>query len=439
MKMTVFKPGHIIFFVLSAFLFTNCIKDNDAVDPDIVITSPKENQVFNVFDTLFVKASVTSRDKLTGLMVGVVDENLQPVLPTYNISLNTTLVNHWEINQPIPIDAITLESGNYYLWIKASTDHTIKNKYLSIRIIEAERKIKKIILLQRSNLNTTTLIEMDSSLQPLHCFDFAQDLQAADIDPVHSMLYLIGSVTGILTAFNLDSNRVEWQQSGSGTPELNYYQDIRLHQSLALASSSNGRIIGYDHQGNIDFYKDFGFVQYPVRNWIHENIITIAVEQKNGSPGYLNNYYYPGSAYQSGIQIPFTIISILPVTNDIMLIAGNQSDEGIIRYFTSSAPGLSTPCNFPSETIRKVIPGSDGNFFINTGEKIYWFQSSQNSITPYILADQGIVDLVYDITNNHILTVESSTLNFYSFPQHQLLHSVTVDDSVKACLLWYNK
>ncbi|MHC1708189.1 MAG: hypothetical protein AB9842_11815 [Bacteroidales bacterium] len=438
-----FNPSKIslwcLSFILSLFILCSCQKDNQAVDPVINYFLPSENQIFNVFDTILVNASVTSEEQLTGLMVGLVSENLVPVLETYPISINSNQIHGLDVHQHIPIDAIQLESGNYFIWIQATTARTTKNKYQKIRIIEVEKKIKKILLLHRSNVNTTSLFSLDSLFHPSHLYDFPQDLKGAAIDPLNSMLYLSGGNLAVLTAFNLDSNRVVWQKYGSGTPQLHHYQNIRLEGSMLLVSSSNGDLIGYDALGNISFYKYFGESQYTISNCIISNVLIAGVEQKNGAAQYVNNYYYPSGAYQSGIQVPFSVSSIQCITNDLVLVAGNQSGIGTLRYYYPKEPGLWTPCLFPGGTIKKMIPGSEGHYFIQDGNSVYWFQSASNTLVPFVSDNQNIVDVEYDVTTDHLVIARNHNIEVYSFPQASLIQSVQVPDSLKACLLWYNR
>lgn len=429
---------YLLIFILGSLFFTGCKKQNDPEDPVITVETPLEYQFFNVFDTIHVKATVTSEDELTGLQVSLVDEKLIPVLATYTISTNTYQTHTWKIDQYIPIDAIQLESGNYFLWIRASTALTTKSKYLMVRIVEVKKALKKILLLTRSNLNTTSLFSLDSAMSMDHLYDFPQDIAQATIDPVNGLLFISGRNTGMLTAFKLDSNRILWQKSGLGTAELPYYQDIRLEGTLLVVSSSDGKLTGYDPSGKISFYKDFGFIQYPVRNCIVGNLIITAVEQKNGPLRYLNNYFYPSGAYQSGIQIPFKVVSILQVAEDKLLVTGNQDETGIIRYYNPKDPGLWTPCLFPGGTIKKVINGHNESNFLLTRQTVYWFLTASNTLTSFA-SGQGFVDIAYDNLTDHLIVADHNTLNFYSYPQAGLINSITVPDSLKACLLWYNK
>lgn len=419
-------------------LLLSCKKDKDPVDPDIRFEQPVENEIFNVLDTIHVAASISCSEPLTGLKVTLVDENLLPVLAVYPISLNTTLINTWTISQDIPIDAISLKSGNYFIWIQANTSYTFKNKYLPVRLIEVKKKLKKILILLRTNVSTISLYEIDTALQLHHLHDFPQDLGYAAADHAEQVLYLAGSRLGILTAFDLDSNKVLWQKQGLSSAELPYYQQLKIEDELLFTSSSDGKIIAYDVSGKINFYKDFGFIDYPTHSCLSGNLMITAVSQKSGYNQYLNNYYYPGGAYQAGIQTACKAVNLFPVSKSKILLAANQGLSGVLCYYYPAGPAIETACSFPAIEIKGVVAAGTDNYLINTSQQVYRFQKGSDMLTLFLTLDQ-LVSMDFDVTSDWVVIGKHNKVGIYSFPQAAFQQEITVPDSLKACLVLYNR
>lgn len=57
-----------ICFLLSVIcLFSSCKKDKDELSPIIIVESPHENQEFDVFDFINVKAKITDETNLVSI------------------------------------------------------------------------------------------------------------------------------------------------------------------------------------------------------------------------------------------------------------------------------------------------------------------------------------------------------------------------------------
>ncbi|MCX6273213.1 MAG: hypothetical protein NTU44_18745 [Bacteroidetes bacterium] len=435
------KNCHALAFFLALLILwvsTSCKKDNDSSDPVITFSEPTENQSFNVFDTIHVVAGITSHDPLTGIKVTLVDDQFVPVLPMTDVSLISLHNNSWSVDQYIPIDEIQLQSGNYYVWIQANTASTFKNKYQLVRLIEVEKKLEKILLITRSQVNTTSLCYLDSLLQLHPLKDYSLDFGYSVLNQVHRQLYLTGRNIGKLLAIGLDSNQVLWQKQGAGTPELPFYQGLKYEDGLLFACSSDGRLNGYNEEGNLDFFMDFGTNQYPLRCCRHQQYLAVAVELKNGPEQFLNAYYYPSGAYQIGEQVTWKTEAVFSVTFNKMLVAANENGIGSLEYYYPADPAISPACVFPPEKIVKIIPVDKSNYLIASSNQVYWFQVNTNTLTVFVAAVPAVT-LAYESLSKRVIVGENKKVSLYAFPTGQFLNSVNLNDSLKDCQLLYNR
>src|ERR1700746_4127123 len=134
------KKYFCIFPILLLFLFS-CRKEEDISAPKITFSSPVENQVFNVYDHVPVKASVTDNTKLTSISVSLVDASQSLVHITVPVPVSSPSTN---VDMQYLLDNIHLESGVYYMLISASDGKNDSHGYLKINIVAVPKVLKKV-------------------------------------------------------------------------------------------------------------------------------------------------------------------------------------------------------------------------------------------------------------------------------------------------------
>ena len=128
------KHSRYLIISLLIIIITSCKKEVNS-DPQIVIISPTENQQFNVLDTIQVKCIVCDDNGIENIKTVLVNESLIPVLNPVNYYPQTENKNI-DLEILYPLDDIHLESGKYFILVRAFDGTHFKNKYVSINLDE---------------------------------------------------------------------------------------------------------------------------------------------------------------------------------------------------------------------------------------------------------------------------------------------------------------
>ncbi len=420
------------------FLLLACSKEDTPPDPVISFVQPYGYQQFHVYDTLRFLATVESTDPLTGLQAGIVNEQLTPVLPVQQYNLPHQGVTSITLDLTVYIDAIQPESGNYFAWIKASTARTSKNKYQPIRILALEKKFEKILLFFKTQVNTTGLYELDSLQQLVHIRDFPVDFGYALVSSSRRMLYLCGKHVPKLLAWHLDEKEVLWEKQGQGTSGIPYYQFLSLQSDELFTGAYDGKLQSLSPAGNVLFFRDFGFNEWPMGCFRQGNRLVVATALKSALQYFIGTYFYPAGSYETGLQTSFKSLFLGETGGGNVWVAGEQQGSGVLRYYDPGGPALSTPCTFPGERIIAALNPLPFHLLLATPESVYWFREENNTLFP-LVSMPGLLSLDFDQTRDLIITATHNRLSFFSFPGGQAAGSITLPDSLRACRVVYNR
>ena len=132
----------LLIFTTFLILLVGCKKEKDTHIPVITYYSPQHNQAFNVLDTVLVEALITDQKMITSVKVNLTNEEFITVSEARSFSPNT---NSYELKTKLAIDDEALESGTYYVLIRADNGDNFKNKYQQILIQGTEQEFVQLL------------------------------------------------------------------------------------------------------------------------------------------------------------------------------------------------------------------------------------------------------------------------------------------------------
>jgi len=90
------KGKYIVLALVLLICSASCKKKGDDVLPVITIILPVENTWYDVLDTIIISATASDETSLESISIGLVDENLIPVLNVLQINPNNNSVSFTE-------------------------------------------------------------------------------------------------------------------------------------------------------------------------------------------------------------------------------------------------------------------------------------------------------------------------------------------------------
>jgi len=137
---SILLAGLIILFILSS----SCKKEEENKLPVITVISPLENSTYNVASKIPVEAEIEDDKLIESISVVLVDENLKPVMDSKSYFPNS---KSFSLLDDYHISDLSLNSGDYYMKIRANDEQSFKNEYIQIYIEGIPRFLDKVIVL----------------------------------------------------------------------------------------------------------------------------------------------------------------------------------------------------------------------------------------------------------------------------------------------------
>ena len=133
---------YLVYIVGIFLVFQGCVKEDDVLPPNVTFQLPLENSVFNVPDTIQVRANINSEHLIESVDVRIVDQNYVPRSETTQVNPNST---SYELNKFVIVNDKYLESDNYFIEIIARASGETKRKYLQIVLNEYPLEYQKLV------------------------------------------------------------------------------------------------------------------------------------------------------------------------------------------------------------------------------------------------------------------------------------------------------
>ena len=423
----------ILVFILHISLLTSCKKETDTQHPVIKYISPHELQEFNVLDTISIEANITDDNIITSVKVGLVDNNFNPVLPSVFVYPNSA---DYKLDIEYPVNDPYLETGEYYVQVRAEDGTSFKNQYQLIFIKGIPRELDKVIVVTQGGFNKIKIFEIDKSdnLNPL--FEINGDYSDSEINSRYQQLYISGRELINLTAYDLITQKSDWEKEVFPPIPMHNNDCLHFDENLFVSYHTN-YIYGYRHNGSQMFNTIVENDKTPSVLARFNELLLVDLQSKTGGITYVATYYLATGAEKQRLATNYRVVDFFKTDNNNVLIAGNSMEEGVLKLYD---PYLNI------ETALLPVPGkiacieklTDNNFIIGTDNTLLIYDHDQSLLTS-ILPGKVAYRIRFDETENNIYTVSAKLIEKIKYPQMLFQKSYPIPDSIFNIHLLYNK
>lgn len=431
--MKMISPRIVIVNLICLAFVCSCNKEKVDSIPAITIYSPLENQAFDVQDTIPVEADISDVTPLVSVKVVLVNQQLNAVQTAVFFYPQSS---SYYLRFDYPINEANLESGEYYLMIRADNESNYRNKYQKIFINALPTELEKIIILTKTNSNLMSVFSVTETDPVTFIFDIEGDFTASESDSQHGMLYVAGISQINLIAFDIESSELVWQKE--------VFPPLPLHGSDCLyfdgdlyASFASYYIYGYRYDGSMIFNTTVEEGMEPSRLFKFNEFILADLQSKTGDNNFLSTYYQVTGAEKQRINIHFKVVEFFAIGNDNMLIIANENDTGVLKIYDPPANILNDIINVPGIIICSVKL-SETEFLIGTDNGNFLLSLNPASLIPVF---PGVVAyrFRFDPLNLNIYASGPNLINVISYPALTVQNTLTLTDSILNFHLIYNK
>jgi hypothetical protein len=178
---------NIYLFASFIILLSACRKEESSSIPVIEVQAPEHLALYSVYDTIEVQATITDEKNLVSVQVKLTDSNFNPVSPAEVFYPGQTNFN---LNTRLFIDDPLLESGHYYVLVRADNGDNTKNKYQEILVQGLEQEFKQMLIITESSAGTIQVIGTEDLESTVELTSLEGDFTASAISSRDQLLFI---------------------------------------------------------------------------------------------------------------------------------------------------------------------------------------------------------------------------------------------------------
>jgi hypothetical protein len=412
----------------------SCKKDEDTIIPQIIINSPNEFRNYKINDTVNILANVIDNKNISLIEIVIVSTDFIPVSDRIILQPNVKEIN---INEFICIDDFNLNSGIYYVKVRASDGENEKNLFRAINIEGIQREFKGIISINKVNSNLFNIYYIDSVNHQI--IDYSGDYVSSEINQNYQQLYICGNTNSNLNAYELKDNSLAWSILPDNNPPFPSFENLYFDNDILFVSCSQSYIVGYNRFSNINFNATTNLNFIPKKTIRIKNYLIVEEKSKTSSLRLLNVYYFPTGSLKNSTNLSINIKSMFYKNDDHIYIFGNdQNNNAAMSWFSIENQTYYNPHLMPVGKLNDVVKVDNTNYLLSIGNNIYWYQESTNSLTLFI-SDISAENIEYEDISQTIILGSGNKLFYYIFPSAIKKGEYNMQYTISQIHLLYNK
>ena len=207
------RKNSIFLFCLFSGLYS-CKKDSNPGYPTVLISSPYNQEYFNVPATIQVTGTASDSKNLTAVSVYLANAQNVPIEHTIIIPVTSNSMN---ISCTYSLDDIHLPSGQYYMTITASNGTNRVSAFQEINVDAIPTKRTAVYAITRSSAGINAY-KINSSFQDSISFTVSGDYSSSDVNSYYQQLYITAHDSGNLNAYAEPYASPYWNLVGGVSP-----------------------------------------------------------------------------------------------------------------------------------------------------------------------------------------------------------------------------
>jgi len=371
----------------------------DRKPPVVTLITPSAVYSVTVPDTIHVKFTALDDRQLTEITIELIDEQINKTGTGFTIY---PVGNYIEVDTFLVVDDILLNSGKYYIRVRAHDAVGNGTAYAEILLTGVPRLMTEIMLF--SSGNPANLYQQQSGIwNPTATFSGA--ISGVGFDALNQRLCISTNQPGGVQMWNMNNVSLSWSEFIANAPpalatgELHFMSNsyifaiLKQESQIALASIDG-------------IYKTTEIYLTPnhlVKTFHYSSNFIVSLQREaSGQNGRVVSNYWGGFHVHSS-HLNETPVAVHYLPGNVFLIITNNGSQGRIRHFDPQNNILSSATNTDSILwLRKI----DNNFLLATSNSV--LQYANGTLSTFYT--EGALDAAYDEVNNEIYLLKSGEL-----------------------------
>lgn len=401
--------------------------------PVISLSSPAAGSSYHIWDTILVKASISHNKPVRSVVVSLVNNNNIPMVTPIG---STPDQNTLEIEEYLVVDNPNLESGNYFVMVKASDEVNATRYFQPVEVSGIETELRRILVITQFNTLKSIVSLIDSNFNVSPLFSILKKYNGSDVSSRYQQLYYITPEPSRLLTYNLNDTILDWEFLSQ--PPHSGFQDVYYQEGLIYLASQNGNLFGLDHSGDNKYITPTHTDRIPQKIFKHENYLVTDQSTRSNLYRYFTLFFAETGAFANQHQRDLGVIEFFSINQDEIIAFGNMLDQAKVLVYSIENNNSFEPAIMPTGIITAAVQISQEDFLIAMDFGIIAYNSTQHQWHLAFDID-NVIAMEYDSKNNFLCVAEGKNVRIYDYPGSSLLHGISMDYPILNIHILYNK
>lgn len=420
---------------LVPLLIAQCTRDESSAGVlQVSILRPSANQLYKEADTIRVSAAVSGSQSIDYVRIAVVNDKFVSVLPVQNLQASGSF---FEFETEMVVNNISLESGLYYVQVRAFAGAESSTAYASIYISVVEKTLESVLAVCTEPDGTYAVYNLPLDGAAEKKISLAGDYLGASVQSAANVFYTCGNLTGNLQAWRLADNASLWFVAPPFSPPFPLFTGFYADEEVFVASPE-AFITGYNTAGLTIFKSQLYSNGYFTEMKRVDSRLFAVFEPFNGLFNTLMVFNYPGGTLFQRVDFQGDVVRILTHTDEKVLIFINYSNSSAIFEYNVATNSLVKLKDLNFGRISAVSMSGTENAFLVFQDGVYWYRPGNNSLVKY-LSFEGEIHITDDFLTNSLYVGKGNQIKIYRLPSSVPSQSFELPESIRDLFLKFNK
>jgi len=429
------KRYSILIFSLLIILLLQACKDKDEEEtrPKVQILSPPAFSIYNVGETIRVKASIYHDKPVKSVEVSLVNDNNIPMSTPVGLVPNQPTFE-FEVN--LVIDNLGLASGSYFVMVKASDEINSTRSFQPVAVTGIETELRRILVITRLNALKSNISLIDSVYNVTQILGISKEYVGSAVNSKNQQLYYITPDPSLLMTFDLKDTILDWEYSAQSPYPI--FEDVYFEDDMVYLASQNGNIMGLNHLGENKFGTVVHNDRVPQKIYKHNNLVICDQRTRSNFYRYFTLFFSATGAFANQHRTDLEVVEFFSRNDQEIIAFGNEAEQARVLIYTIDENNSSEPAIMPTGKVINAVQINENEVLLamDYGILLYNIINFQHFLA-FDLAHVSAMD--YDPLNQFLCISVGNEVMIYNYPGSGLLHTVTMDYPVLNLHLLYNK
>ena len=428
------KAKHVFYLLSFIFYLLSCQRQPDTLNPEISILLPSQNEIFAIPAEIHVEAFVEDDRNIESVEVYLTQDQVKSLsVPKFYYPDS----KHFDLESKISIDNIHLESGSYYVVVRAYDGYNYKNEFAKIILNGVPRTFKGFVVLTEEGTRVNvSLISMNDSSTLL--MTIPGDYVASGVNSKYQQLYFLGGDQINFNCYDLLYNELSWYEEQVIEVPYHYKRSLFFKDEEIFVSYKHGFIRGYDQNGGIFFATEYTQATEPATLFRQNDLIIADLREKSGHRRYITTYYAASGMLKYHYESNFEVVAFLELDQNMVYVLANEVEGSNIYTYDLAKNKLLLLHPFYFGEILSSVSVDKKNIIIGSESGAYWLRYDMNSLTTFMDGFSAHI-LDYEDLGGFVLVSDDKKFEIFSFPGGISQGGSEMDDQILNVHLLYNK